>query len=172
MKPAMPTLLAQLFRGYMTLEEEQVLIYNQKFKLPESKGIFISIAFLAEKTFGTNKNYKDTPEAAGGRVEVISIAKQETYTVNIFSKDETALERKDEIVAALVSDRCQQMAEKHSFRVAPQPLSFVDLSAVEGGARLNRYAITFNVLCWSTSERLIEYFDKFTNPPQTILINP
>lgn len=172
MTPGMPTLLAQLFRDYMSLKEDHVLIYNQKFKLPDDPGIFVTVAFLAEKTFGTNKRYKDNPETAGGRIEVISISKQQTYTVNIFSKDETALERKDEIVAALVSDRCQQMAEKHAFRVAPQPLSFVDLSATEGATRLNRYAITFNVLCWSTSERLIEYFDKFQNPPQTILINP
>lgn len=171
---AIPVILAKLFLSYMNLEQEQVLIYNQKFKLPPDKGLFISIALLAEKPFGTNKKYKTNPDLADpslALVEVVSVNRQETYSVQIYSKDESALERKDEIIAALTSDLAQSAAEKYAFKLGQQPVSMVDASAVEGGARLNRYVATFNVLSVTQTERAVPYYDKFTNPPDTILIN-
>lgn len=172
---SIPVILAKLFRDYMNLEEEQVLIYNQKFKLPAEKGLFISVGLLAEKPFGTNKSYRENDDPAAdpslALVEVIAVNRQETYSVQIYSKDESALERKDEIIAALSSDLAQAAAEKYAFKLGQQPVSMVDASGTEGAARLNRYVATFNVLSVTKTERAVPYFDQFQNPPQTLLIN-
>lgn len=169
---SIPVILAKIFLGYMNLEQDHVLLQNQKFKLPDDEGAFLSIVCIAEKPFGTNKSYKDNPDLeVGGLVEVVSVNRQETYSVQIYSRDSSAIALKDELVAALSSDLAQASAEKYSFKLGQQPVGVVDLSAVEGAARLNRYGITFNVLSVTKTERSVLYFDQFTNPPKTLLIN-
>lgn len=169
---SIPVILAKIFRGYMNLEEDHVLLQNQKFKIPVEEGAFLSIVCIAERPFGTNKSYKDNPDTdVGGLVEVVTVNRQETYSVQIYSKDSSAIALKDVLVAALSSDLAQAAAEKYSFKLGQQPVGVVDLSAVEGAARLNRYGITFNVLSVTSTERAVLYFNQFENPPKKILIN-
>lgn len=169
---SVPVILAKLFRDYMNLEEDHVLIQNQRFKLPADTGAFLSIVCIAEKVFGANKHYRDNEDPSDpalALVEVVVINRQETYSVQIYSQDASAIAFKDVLIAALTSDLAQSAAEKYSIKFGQQPVGVVDLSAVEGAARLNRYGITFNVLSATKTERSVPYFNSFSNPPGIVI---
>ena len=169
---SVPVILAKLFRAYLELEEDHVLIQNQRFKLPSDAGAFLSIVCIAEKPFGTNKSYRDNEDLtdpALALIEVVAVNRQETYSVQISSQDASAIALKDVLIAALSSDLAQGYAEKYSLKFGQQPVGVVDLSAVEGAARLNRYGITFNVLSVTKTERAVPYYNEFSNPPEIVI---
>ena len=172
--------LADLFTSELCLEpiivpgsqpQPRVFIYNQKWKIPPVDGMFICVGFLYAKPFGATLSYQTDP-ATGGLIEVQGSNTQETYTVEAFSRNGEARERMHEIPMALRSTACQQLAERHSFKVGFIPSSFVDASETEESAILNKYVATFSVLRAHTKSKPVDYFDKFENPPKFLITNP
>ena len=161
--------LAELIRCELSIPRlpQAVSIYNQKWRIPNTDGLFINIDFLGEKLFAANTRWENDP-TSDGLFEQQYSCQQETYQVDVYSRDNSARMRKQEVVFALQSTRAQQLAEKYAFKIGHLPSSFVDLSEIEGAARLNRYALTFNVLRSYARTRLIEAFTEFTNPPELI----
>jgi len=174
-------LLAQLLIDQLGLNKNpdvpQVFIYNQKWEIPTVDGLFISIALLSEKIFGTSNRQYWSPQdnnGAGGMREEITQNVQETYTIDLFSRDASARQLRFQVVAALHSTEAQQLCEQYSFKIATQPTSFIDLSEVEASARLNRYQCTLNVLRSYLQDNAIAWFDKFNIPPngKQLVVNP
>jgi hypothetical protein len=152
-------------------EEHRVFIYNQKWNIPSDSGCFVNVDFLGSKVIGSNSKVVDNPENDGGMVNRQCVNMQEIYQVDIFSADSSARIRKHEIVMAFQSITAQQACEENAFKFGQIPSSFVDLSEVEGSARLNRYSITFNVTRAYGKETPVAAFTVFQNPPKTILTN-
>ena len=170
-QPELITILAGIIERELDLQEKgRVFIYNQKYTIPSDPGLFIDIAFDRSRPFGSSLRYRNDDQ--GRLVEEQYQCAQETYTVNLFSKNEEALRRSHEVIFALHGTYAQQQAEKYSFKFGFIPTNFVDVSAAEAAARLNRYSLTFNVLRSYSRNRVVEYFDKIQNPPQTLLTNP
>jgi hypothetical protein len=168
--PETIVVLADLFQQQLDLPADRVFIYNQKWKIPPDDDIFIVVSLLTMKPYGSYRRQADDP--LFGLIEVIGTNLQETYTVDIFSRNGMARVRRLELLFALQSTQAQQLSEDNSFRLATVPPVFVDLSGLEGSAILNRYQLTFSLLRAEERKRAIEYFDTFENPPKTLITNP
>lgn len=168
--PSTQSLLCGLFRAYLGLETDQVVVYNQKWKIPADDRLYVCVASI-----GPNKPYGGTTEEALspdglGLDETVSVAMRELLSVDLYSSSQEAVDRKEEILMALRSSLAQQLAEAYSLRIAQIPLSFVDLSGVEGVARLNRFSITIAVLRTRSKTTRIESFATFPTPG--LVLNP
>lgn len=150
--------LADIIKTEMSLADDRVLIYNQKWNLPNDSDIFISLRSGPTKTFSNRNNYEDRES---GFYEVQDINIQENIIIDIFSKDDTARTRKEEIIMALKSTYSQQNQEINSIKIAEIPNSFIDVSEAEASAMLNRYNITIRILSWRTKEKTVDYYDKY-----------
>lgn len=71
---------------------------------------------------------------------------------------------------ALNSTLAQQMMEKHAFKLATLPVSFRDLSGLEGASRLYRFQADVALLRVRRKENVVQYYDKFAGP--ALIINP
>lgn len=173
MPPRTINLIVGLIRAYMGLATEQVVVYNQKWRIPSDNRLYISVGYLAQKPYAPSiayENFGGTVEKPAGLKEVTSINSQETFTINIYSRGDEAILRKDEVLLAFSSTMAQQLCEKYAIKLGRLPVGMTDISQLDGAAILNRFAITINALCARSQERVVEYFDQFPTPG--LVINP
>jgi len=156
--------LAGLIQTQMDLAPERVMLYNQQWTLPPDTGLFINVGLIAKKPFGMSKSYLSVTTAEGGLQQAQTLNVQETYSVLVFSQSNEARLRNHEVLFALNGDAAQQAMEQHSFRIGYLPPSFTDVSDIDGASRLNRYSLTFNILCGYSQTRRVEYFSTFQEP--------
>lgn len=156
-------IICDLIRVQMDLPDQSVWIYNQKKKIPETPGLFVEVAMIGSKPFGATSDCRN--DAAGNFTEYQSVNVQETYTVVLYSRDESAKQRAYEAHLALSGVLSQQAQEIYAFKIAQLPTAFIDTSALEASARLFRQDLTFNALRFRTKSRVIDYYDKFQIPP-------
>lgn len=156
-------------RTYMELRPEQVVLYNQKWKMPNDDGLYITVGIIGTKPYGNNREYQNNEDQTALE-EVLTQHTQEIYSIHVFSRSQAAVDRKEEILFYLASTACQQDQEAASFKLATIPVSFVDTSLTEGAGRLNKFTITINALRMLTTTRIVQYFDTFQSPK--LLINP
>lgn len=162
-------LICNLIKSNLDLTDEEVWIYNQKRKIPNSPGLFVEVARISARPFSSNSKCDD--DEAGNFVEVQTVNMQETYGITLFSRDESALSRSHEIVMALTGVLSQQIQEQYSFKFGNIPTSFNDTSFLEASARLFRQDVVFNAIRFYSKTRVIQYFDQFNIPPE-IHVNP
>lgn len=161
--------IIELFRSFMGLDTEQVVLYNQDWKIPADQRLYLSVGFLSERPYGSSRGYQNSDDGKA-LLEVLELHSQEVYSVNVYSFGPEALARKEEVLLAFHSTQAEQLMETYSFKLPNLPLSFTDVSQVEGAARLNRYQITFAVLRTRSRTNVVQYYDKFSDP--SLLINP
>lgn len=162
--------VADIIQSEMGLGPDRVYLYNQKYRIPPDEGLFIVVGFLGARAFGAKTTYENDP-ISNELVEVQSVNQQETYTVDLLSRDSSARVRKQEIILALNSTLAQQMQEQYSFKIANLPTSFNDVSELEATAILNRYQLAFNALVVYRKVKSVPFFDQFQIPP-VIHTNP
>ena len=162
-------LLCQLYQDQLDLEEDRVFPHNAKWNLKQDQGIYIAVNMMNATPYGVNVRTQENTDN-NSLEEVQSMNERQMISVNILSKDRSAALRCHELIFAMNSIQCQQLQETYSFRVADLPTSFTDVSHIEGPTRLNRYALTFNILRSYERTRTIEWYDTFTIPP-TLLTN-
>lgn len=163
--------IADLIQSQMGLKEGRTSIYNQKRLLGIESDLLVDVAWLGGRPFGVVSRPARDP-AQPDLVEQQSVSMQEVVQVDLFSKSDEARLRKVDAIFALTGVAAQQACERYAMRIGRIPASFVDLSGGEGAARLNRYALTFNVLRSYFLSRSAQTFSTFENPPKEILTNP
>jgi len=124
---------------------------------------------LGSRTFGSTTRWEADP-VSNELIETQRVNRQEMFSALIYSRSSAARIRNWEIPAALVSTLSQQLQEKHSIKIAQCPVSMADVSEVEGTARLNKYALTFNVLSAYHKKKPTQFFDTFAEP--AVITNP
>lgn len=162
--PETALLLAQILQTEMALADGIITIYNQKRRLPPAKsGFNIDIAIVGDRPFGVNSRFAD-PGSTTDLEETVTINQQEIVQIDIFSYDDSARLNRIGIIFALASITAQQIAEQYGFQIGRIPPSFVDVSEVDASKRLNRYALTFNVLRAYERTKTAQTFAEFTQP--------
>ena len=162
------SILCGLFRAYMDLATEQVVVYNQKWLIPSDDRLYICVSAVGpQKTYGATVETELTEDRTGLE-ETVAVNTQEAIGVDVYSSSQDAVDRKEELLMALSSTAAQQLAEKYALRIAQVPLTFADLSGLEGTARLNRFHLSFIVLRTRSKTKVIESFDKFQKPALTL----
>lgn len=155
--------ICDLIKQQLAIDQEHVWIYNQKKRIPDEPGLFVEVSFVRAKPFGTASVCQD--DDAGNFTEFQSTNMQEQYRIALYSRDESAFTRAPEVIFAITGILAQQACEKFEFKFADIPDEFVDVSFLEASARLFRQEISFNAIRVHNGQRVIEYFDKFNNPP-------
>jgi hypothetical protein len=161
--------VADILQSELVLKPDQVLIYNQKFDIPPDDRLYLSLAVMGSRTFGASTRYVADPVSQDLN-ETQNVNRQEMYSLMLYSRSAQARVRNWEVPAALVSTFAQQMQEKNSIKISQVPTSMLDISEVDGTARLNKYSLTFMVLAAYTKTKPTQYFDRFSEPE--IITNP
>lgn len=165
--PKLINLIVGLIRDYMSLDRDQVVLYNQKWKIPADSRLYISVGMLAIKFYAPCTAHEPCDE---GLKEIVSVNSQETYSINVMSRSQEALERNNEVIMAFNSTMGQQLCDAQSVKLARLPLGMNNISQVEGTAILNRFVCTITALCARSQERIVQYYDKFQTTE--LVINP
>jgi hypothetical protein len=152
-------ILADIIKTEMVLPNERVLIYNQKWNLPNIDSIYIYIGYLSELVSSNNRYYENRTD---GYYEVQTLQKMSSFSINVFSANNEARLRKEEVILALNSTYSVQNQEKYGFKIFRIPSNFQDISQVEGNALLNRYNITIDVINQNIKEKKVDYYDKYS----------
>lgn len=159
----------QIVRQFMDLKQDQVVLYNQGWKIPADERLYISFGALTTRPYGSTKTHRDSDDGKT-LLEVITLNSQEVWSINVYSYDLDVVARKEEIIMSFNSDAAQQSMEKYSYKLPLLPLAFRDLSGLEGARRLYRFQADVAVLRARKRENIVQYYDKFDSPQ--LVINP
>jgi hypothetical protein len=159
-------IIVDIIATRMDLDPQTVWVRNQNRKIPQGDGIYIAVGQIGWKVYGNNREEVSTeiPQpsptpAIQTLTEVITISAQEMIQIDIMSRNNDALMRQWEIIAALNSTYAEQKQEANSFRIATIPQGFIDSSFAEGGSMLNRFTITIACNVWYKSEQILSQGD-------------
>ena len=151
-------LFCDIIRNYMSLAPDQVYIYNQKIAPITDSRLYVAIGIANDKYFGNTTKYE---ESVSGLNEVQSINCKSTLSIDIVSRDDSARNRRSEIVLALNSKYSQNQQELNSFHIGKIPGNFANLSKLEGSAIPFRFNITVNIQFFEKVVREAAFFDVF-----------
>jgi hypothetical protein len=92
-----------------------------------------------------------------------------TLSIDIISRSNEALLRKEEILLALNSQYAESQQELNSFFIGTLPAGgqFVNLSYVDGAAIPYRYNISINIQYFVTTLKASPYYTDFQDPEIT-----
>lgn len=160
--PTRPTvsIVREIIKDQLSLSEDQIWIYNQRIKIPDTKGLFISIARVGSKVYANNSSYTGKSEDL---TESQYVSNLETISIDVLSQDTSALEYYSDVLMSLRSTKAQQMAEAYGMRFDSIPFSTADLSTQEGTSMIYRINISFPVYRTYYMTRTIDYYDSFSN---------
>ena len=142
----------------MGLDTQQIFIYNQNFKIPETSGLFVVIQFNSSRPYASNNEFIEATNE-----ELLTTQTKEEYTVNVMSKDDTSRTRKEEVVMALNSNYSRNQQELYQFKIGKITGDFLNVSEVEGAAVINRFALPLTVLAHYSKTLSTDIYDTFTN---------
>lgn len=141
----------------LEIDPSRVWIWDQKIKEPTDEELFVVVGILACRPFGSSKRLN----ANGDCVQNLSM--QATLSIDIKSRNYSAVARKEEVIMALGSFYAESQQELNNFKLATLPMrgGFVNLSNVDGAAIPYRFNISVNLLYAVSKSRSTPYFDNF-----------
>lgn len=152
-------ILRNLIKNGLGLDDAHCYIYNNKWIMPEDKGLFVVIGIINSEVIGNNLKYRSTETEFKA---ITSTTFCTDYSIDIFSADTSARTKQFELINLLGSFEALQSQERNGYSIARLPSSFTDLSALEGDKILNRYRATIRVFHKVQTEREATYFDKLS----------
>ena len=155
--------VADIIKNCLSLNDGQIFIYNQNFKLPETSGLFIIIQYNSSQEYSSNSEFVPTESGAN---ELISSQVREEYTINVLSRDDTARTKKEEVKMALNSNYSQNQQGLYQFSIGRLG-NFTNVSELEGADVINRFALNINLLAHYSKTLATDYYDTFTNSTLT-----
>lgn len=152
-------LVCDIIRRVMGLGTDQVWMYNQKIKIPEDSRLYVAVGVLACKPFANGSRIDGS---GAGLDSVQSTNFQATLSLDIFSRNMSALYRKEEMLMALKSPYSTRQQEANSFKVFSIPTNFVNLSAVDGAAIPYHFSVNVNCQYFVRQTIVEDYFNEFS----------
>jgi hypothetical protein len=161
------TLFCDIIRTEMQLASDQVYLWDQKINIPPDSRLYVVVGILSCKPFGSTRTYN----GSSGFIEQLSVNFQATLSVDIFSRNSDARDRKEEVILALHSTYSQYQQEANGFFIAPLSTGFNNLSSLEGAAIPYRFNISVQIQYKMLKAKSVDYYDTYQLPPQ-VLVNP
>lgn len=153
-------LFCDIIRSEMSLEDDQVYLYNQKFTIPTDSRIYIAVGILNLKPFGNTLDFVD-----GDAIQSVNM--MATLSINLLSRSFDGLYRKEEVLMAVQSIYSQSQQEINGFNIARVPTGFANLSEEDGAAIPFRFNITLNMQYTIKKVKEVPYYDTFEEPEIT-----
>ena len=141
-------LIRLILINQMNLRQDRVSIYDEKWKIPPTDDMFITIEYRNGRTLGNNNYFiNNAGDPAPSEVQVVNML--EKIVVGVFSRTREAMMRKEEVLMSIMSQYSQLFQESFGFKIA-RAGEIDDLSVLEGAAMLKRYDIELSVYAWYT----------------------
>lgn len=153
-------IFCDILQTEMGLSDGRVYLWDQKINSPTDFGLFIAVGVLAVKPFAV----KSQINPANGQ-ETQSANFQSELSVDIISRDTSALYRKEEIILALRSLYSEQQQALNSMRVFPLAPKFVNLSGMDGAAIPYRFNLMCRIQYMVNKTKVSPYFTQFALDP-------
>lgn len=157
-------IILAVLRHELGLEENQCLIYNQKWDIPADSRLYITAEYSGQRIIGSVRREISTPQ---GLKEAQSLHSVAAVSLDLISRGRAAREAKDLAIMALNSTYSQQMQERHGFSIARHSAQCANASEAEGPAMIDRYVISFNVAYKTETEKPIDYYGDFSRKTMT-----
>lgn len=152
----------------LQMPSNTVFIRDQNFKF-NNTGDFNIIIGMVDGQFISTESYlkEDKTQKPVQIQEVQETISRENIQIDFISADQTALQRRWEVVAALKSFYSQQQQAVNSFKIFNIPNSFINTSEAEGGNTLNRFSLVVGCFVWYRKIKILvepagDYYDDFT----------
>lgn len=160
-------LFTEIIQQEMGLEQNRVILWDQKLFQPRDTGLWVSVSVPSCKPFANVKSHA----ANGDDLESNQyVCMQATVVVDITSRGPAARDRKEEIVLAVMSDYAERQQTANSFYISKTPTPFINLSQLDGTAIPYRYQISFKMIYTVAKTQPVEFFDQFEEP--TLDVDP
>ena len=128
-------ILCDIIANFTGIDENRVVIYDQNFKKPTDKNIFIVVSTGLSKIVSEVENFDpDTDEM----VSTINIYTQ--FQIELTTYNEEAKQQRHEIIMAINSVYSVRQQENNNMSIFRNG-DILDLSAVDGATSLHRYQI-------------------------------
>lgn len=140
----------------MGLSDGQIWLKNQKAPLQKDKSLSITVGFMSSaKPIGITKVNVDG-------VETSSVTQYAIITIDIFGNTDEVINRKEEIIMALNSSISNEMQNKYGMKISSHPLTFNDVSGIDGAAIPYRFQFTFALHFIKSKKTSFDEFDTFS----------
>lgn len=163
-------IIVQILVNQMALDDQTCWVRDQNKKIPNGDGLFIVVGMVDSQVLsvGREEVSGEIPQpspapALQTLTETMTVITRDNIQIDIMSRDNQALLRRWEILAALQSTYAVQQMEENDFRIFRQPMNFVNASAAEGGSTLNRFSMTIPCNVWYRKESVSPTYDFYNS---------
>jgi len=173
--------IIDILKAQLGLTDSQIWLRYQNRSVPPNTGLYVVVGMVDSRPVSAQSYIESKPTRtprletetfsfvtteSGGllacetgevyeEVEIQRVQTMDAIQIDIFSRDNSALTRRWEVIGALRSIAAQQTQEENFFKICRLPASFLNISAAEGGSNLNRFSLTFNCFVWFQKERVL-----------------
>jgi hypothetical protein len=154
-------LFAEIIQKEMGLDSDHIYFWDQKLPQPKGGGIYIAVSVIRCKPFANVSRFNSETDSTDQFLSVAAL-----LGVDIISRSNQALFRKEEVLLALNSDYAKYQQSANSFFIGKLPPSsdFINLSIIDGAAIPYRFRISIGIQYAYTKNQIVPYFDTFEDP--------
>jgi hypothetical protein len=162
-------ILRDIVKNQLSLTNDQIWLFNQDYKIPQTSGIFITLESVSKTPFSNNNRFvlNDTEDGIDENQYTNII---EEIAIDLFSKNRDAQIRQHEVIMAFDSYYGREQQEIYQFKIAKINQPFLNISEVEGTGMLNRFRLTVIVHSWQSRKAAVPFYDNNFTP--TTFIDP
>lgn len=173
MNTGIEQIFVELLKSYLDLpnnygydaqgnEIPTVIIKGQNIKLFNTDKMQITVSTISSDVYANRKEF--ITKVVNNKEEyheIVYMNDKRAIQIDIFSRNNEAIERLAEVQMALTSTLSEQAQDKFNFKIGKISRAN-NLTGLDGGSDVNRYTIRLNCLCWYKNDKKINYYDKFS----------
>lgn len=153
-------IICDILQNELELKPGQIMVYNQRFKIPPSVGTFITVGMIGIKPYSNQSTMVSTDE---GLTEEQSVAMAELLSINVMSANTGSIDLYPFVLMALASNYSQQQQDNYQMTIARIPKAANDTSFLEETSQMTRQMVTLQCLRSYSKIKAITYYDDFTD---------
>lgn len=157
--------IGDILKHELVLDNGQVMLTNERYKIPDTNGIFIALSIISGKAIANNTY--PVPVVDAGLNEKQDTVMLYEIQIDILSFDGSARTEQVHCYQALASSYAESAMEANNIQVARMPSGFTDASSLEESKLLNRYTMNIGVTALISRTKAVEYYDEFPTPEVT-----
>lgn len=157
MKKQIEEYIVSIIVNQMGLDNKHCWIASQNRKIPaQAQELFCVVGSsffkpISSKSRWNSETLKEVQEVYG-RADI---------QIDLFSRNNDARIRRDEVLMALNSFYSKSVQDEGCFRIFELPSMWHNTSYLEGGSSINRFTLIIPTMTWKTKEVNFDYYDKF-----------
>lgn len=154
-------LVCDILQHELDIPKERLFIFNDDRELPKDDNLYIVVEPESFPPYGVSHTHKIEN---GKYYEVTSASYKYRILIHCCSVNPEACDIAPQVSICMNSDFARNYMLSKGFHIGKLPVDVRNMSSVEGTRRMNRLDCEFNMLSTVTTQKEVEYYDKFQNP--------